>query len=107
MVCVRWWVRLQTHRLEPPTTMPKRLFIAPVAAILGLACLACPARSQDKTSSKKGSEKAASGAAKDTASQDSAAVKRVRQAHDALFRYLGDDDNARGWKTFLMSDQLA
>ncbi len=84
--------------------MSQRLFVAAVAATLGLACLACPARSQDKASSKKASQGKTSS---DTALQETAAVKGVRQAQEALIQFLGSDENARNWTSYLMSDQLA
>jgi hypothetical protein len=73
-------------------------FAASIAALL--ACLVWPALAQDKTSPKKPL------VAPEKAPQDSAAAKAVRQAHDSLTRWLGSDENAANWKSYLMSDEL-
>src|SRR2546423_8984860 len=39
--------------------------------------------------------------------QDTAAVRSVRAAHESLLKWLGSEDYGKGWKTHLMSDQLA
>ncbi len=104
--------------------MLSRLFAATVATTLSLACMAWPVHGQDKknpkpkdaapsTSKDAASPKDSPGKKADTPSKDTpaapdtAAVKGVRQAHASLLRWLGSGDSANGWKTYLMSDELA
>src|SRR5262249_16713416 len=38
--------------------------------------------------------------------QDTAAVRSVRSAHESLLQWLGNEEYGKGWKVYLMADQL-